>query len=56
MTREMIGLDTFLFTFTLEEYNEYVETKNAFKPYGKVTERFINNAYGFEVKLYRRKE
>lgn len=51
MTRQLIGINCYLYTATLEERDKYERRKaiekNAFK--ATITERFINNGLAFEA-------
>lgn len=50
MTRELIGLNRYLYTFNLNEYEQYQKALEREKKKGKITVLFINNKYGFESK------
>ena len=53
MKKELIGLNTYLFTFDLDKKDLYLLNKEKLSKYGTITEVFINNGYAFEVKLFR---
>lgn len=50
MRRELIGLNRYLYTFSLNEYEQYQKALEREKKKGNVTILFINNKYGFESK------
>ena len=51
---EVIGYHRFLFSYSLNEYDEYMEMKNKLEQenIGDITEVYVNNGYAFEIKLY----
>lgn len=51
---EVIGYHRFLFSYSLEQKDEYMEMKKKLEQanIGDITEVFINNGYGFEIILY----
>lgn len=51
MKKQLIGLDCYLYTFSLAEREKYLAClEREQRKGGTVTLRFINNAYAFEVK------
>ena len=54
MYQEMIGLNTYLFTFDLDKKELYLFNKKELSKYGVITDVYINNGYGFEIKLFKR--
>ncbi len=46
--KKMIGLNTYLYTFSLKEQNKFQQYMNRLKKTGKITVVFINNKYAFE--------
>jgi hypothetical protein len=53
MTRQLIGLNRFLYVFNLTEKEKYIKTKSRLSNKGIITENFINNKLAFEIKLNR---
>ena len=51
---EVIGYHRFLFSYSLEQKDEYMEMKRKLEQanIGDITEVYINNGYAFEIKLY----
>ena len=54
MKKELIGLNTYLYSFPLREEKKYNAAMKRLKKTGKVTVVFLNNRYGFEYKKSRR--
>lgn len=52
MKKQMIGLNTYLYTFPLICKVSFELAKKEFAKKGTVTEVFINNKLGFELKLF----
>lgn len=48
--KEYTGLDTYTYTFTLDQEDEFEKAKEELAKTGTVTEIFINNGYGLEYK------
>ena len=48
--KEYTGLDTYTYTFTLDQKDEFEKAKEELAKTGTVTEIFINNGYGLEYK------
>lgn len=48
--KEYTGLDTYTYTFTLDQEAEFEKAKEELAKTGTVTEIFINNGYGLEYK------
>ena len=55
MKKELVGLNTYLYTFTLRERDKYRQYRSRLSKTGKVTEVFINNRYAFEYKKFLRR-
>lgn len=52
MKKEFVGLNTFLYIFdTAKKAKHGMDRLQAF---GNITEVFLNNAYGFELRLLRK--
>lgn len=51
--KEIIGYHTYLYTYTLNEYDKYINDMNKLKDKGKIDIIYIENGYGFEIKLYK---
>ena len=49
MKKKHIGLRTYLYIF--KEYDKYKKTMDQLKNKGLITKVFLNNNYGFEIKL-----
>lgn len=53
MKREMIGLNTYLYTFDLEHKKNFLRLQEELKDRGNITVIYIENGYAFEIKLFR---
>ena len=53
MQREMIGLNTYLYTFDLEHKQDFLKLQEELKDKGAITIIYVENGYAFEIKLYR---
>lgn len=49
--RKFVGLRRYQYTFALSQYNKMLHYKNRLGQYGAITELFINNAWGFEIRF-----
>ena len=54
MKKEMIGLNTYLYTYGLRDKDNYHKAMARLSKTGKVTELFVNNKLAFEWKKYRK--
>lgn len=52
--KKFVGLNTYLYTFSLKEREKYHSYMDRLKKTGQVTVVFINNGYAFEHKKFRR--
>lgn len=52
--RELVGLNTYLYMFSLKDREKYHQYMSRLKKTGRVTEFFINNKLGFEYRRNRR--
>ena len=52
MNKELIGLNTYLFTFPLDCCVYFRNTMEEVGKQGTVTEVFLDNEFGFELKLF----
>ena len=50
--KQLIGLNTYLFTFSLDYLVQFRLAKEEMSKQGTVTEVFLNNELGFELKLF----
>ena len=53
MEKQLIGLNTYLYTFPLDCAVSFRLTMQEMSNQGTVTEVFIDNEYGFELKLFK---
>lgn len=51
MKREFIGLNTYLYSFSLDDNERFEVYIKRLSQYGKTTQVFLNNKLGFELKL-----
>ncbi len=54
MKKELIGLNTYLYTFPLNCNDQFKLAMEEMKKFGTVTEIFLNNELGFELKLFKK--
>ena len=54
MKKELIGLNTYLYTFPLNCSEAFKTAMKKMKRHGHVTEVFLNNEIGFELKLFKK--
>ena len=54
MKKELIGLNTYLYTFPLNCSEVFRIAMKKMKRHGHVTEVFLNNEIGFELKLFKK--
>ena len=54
MRKELIGLNTYLYTFPLNCNGQFKLAMEEMKKFGTVTEIFLNNELGFELKLFKK--
>jgi len=54
MEKQLIGLNTYLYTFGLRDRDKFEQKMKLMKKTGRVAEVFINNGYAFEYKKHRR--
>ena len=54
MNKELIGLNTYLFTFPLDCCVSFRNTMEEVSKQGTVTEVFLDNEFGFELKLFKK--
>ena len=52
MNKELIGLDTYLFTFPLDCSKAFRIAMEKMRRKGTVTEVFLDNEFSFELKLF----
>ena len=52
MNKELIGLNTYLFTFPLDCSKAFRIAMEKMRRKGTVTEVFLDNEFGFELKLF----
>lgn len=52
MTKELIGLDVFLYTYKLSETKKFNDDREKLSKTGVITEVFVNNGLAFEHKKY----
>lgn len=52
--RTLVGLNTYLYTFSLRDKDKYHQYMSRLSKTGKVTVLFVNNKYAFEYKKHRR--
>ena len=50
--KQLIGLNTYLFTFPFDCLSLFRTAKEEMSKQGTVTEVFLNNELGFELKLF----
>ena len=50
--KQLIGLNTYLYTFHLDCVVQFRRAKEEMSKQGTVTEVFLDNELGFEVKLF----
>lgn len=53
MQKEMIGLNTYLYIFDLDKKDLFISKQKELSKYGAITQVYINNAYAFEIKMYK---
>ena len=54
MKKELIGLNTYLYTYPLNCGGQFKVSMQKMKKFGNVTEVFLNNELGFELKLFKK--
>ena len=54
MRKKLIGLNTYLYTFPLDCLVSFRLEMEEMKKFGIVTEIFLNNELGFELKLFKK--
>ena len=53
MKRKMIGLNTYLYTFEVNDRDNYTKVIQRLQSKGMITEVFVNNKLAFEFKEYK---
>jgi len=53
MRKAYVGLRTYLYVFDLNHYTLFVRAAKRLAQFGEVTEVFLENAYGLELRLRR---
>lgn len=51
--KEIIGYHRYLYIYNLNEYDKYISDMEKLKDKGKIEIVFIDNGYGFEIKLWK---
>ena len=54
MKKEQIGLNTYLYTYPLNKGCQFELKMKEMEQFGNVTEVFLNNELGFELKLFKK--